>query len=33
VTLGANLFAGRRETLFGQFSENSNLYLGVRYSF
>jgi hypothetical protein len=33
VTAGANLFAGQRNTFFGQFTDNSNLYLGVRYSF
>lgn len=33
VTLGANLFAGPREAFFGQFTDNSNLYLGGRYSY
>lgn len=33
VTVGGNLFAGRRSGFFGQFSDNSNLYLGLRYSF
>lgn len=32
--LGANIFVGEEEyTFFGQFEENSNLYLGLRYSF
>lgn len=33
VTAGANLFAGPRTAFFGQFTDNSNLYCGVRYSF
>ncbi|HKI51537.1 MAG TPA: hypothetical protein VJ995_05655 [Geothermobacteraceae bacterium] len=33
VTAGANLFAGPREAFFGQFTDNSNLYVGARYSF
>lgn len=32
--LGANIFVGEEShTFFGQFEDNSNLYLGVRYSF
>ncbi len=34
LTVGANLFAGRKDsTFFGQFEKNSNVYAGVRYSF
>lgn len=33
VTAGGNLFTGQRSGFFGQFTDNSNLYLGVRYSF
>jgi hypothetical protein len=33
VTAGGNLFGGDRSAFFGQFEDNSNLYLGVRYSF
>ncbi|GIX47198.1 MAG: hypothetical protein KatS3mg131_1409 [Candidatus Tectimicrobiota bacterium] len=34
VELGANLFVGAKaHTFFGQLSDNSNLYAGVRYSF
>jgi hypothetical protein len=34
VALGANLFGGEHEeTLFGQFDENDNVYLRLRYSF
>lgn len=33
VQVGANLFWGDRETFFGRFEKNSNLYAGLRYSF
>jgi len=34
VEAGGNLFFGaREETFFGQFQDNNNLYLGVRYGF
>jgi hypothetical protein len=33
VTAGGNLFGGDRSAFFGQFEDNSNLYLGLRYSF
>ncbi len=34
LTAGGNLFGGqRRDTFFGQFADNSNIYAGIRYSF
>ena len=33
ATVGLNLFGGPRATEFGQFAEDSNLYLVVRYAF
>lgn len=33
VELGANLFFGDKETFFGQFNNNTNVYAAVRYSF
>jgi len=33
VELGANLFFGDKETFFGQFNNNTNLYAAIRYSF
>jgi hypothetical protein len=34
LTAGGNLFGGeRRQTFFGQFADNTNIYAGIRYSF
>jgi len=33
VEVGANLFMGDRDTFFGQFEENSNVYAAARYGF
>ncbi len=33
IQVGGNFFFGKRETFFGQFEENSNVYGAVRYSF
>jgi hypothetical protein len=33
IQIGGNIFAGKQETFFGQFEENSNVYAAVRYSF
>ena len=31
--IGANLFSGRRDGMFGSMQDNSNVYLTVRYAF
>ena len=33
ATVGLNLFGGPRATEFGQFADNSNLYVVMRYAF